>query len=230
MDKPDVDEIEGLSPAISIDQKVHSANPRSTVATVTEIYDYLRVLFARIGKPHCVVDGREISKLTVEQMVDAVLSRTAEAHRGEEGIQKKSSGEFVVLSPVVRGRKGEYHQLLYDLYNSGFSEVRVDGKSKLLKNRLVLSRYKQHWIDLVVDRVTIGWPIEGNKILRTRLAEAMETALEKSGGVVTVVLADGAEMTMSSKYACPFDGFSFPEIEPRLFSFNSPYGACERCH
>jgi excinuclease ABC subunit A len=241
MDKPDVDEIEGLSPAISIDQKAHSANPRSTVATLTEIYDYLRVLFARVGKPHCPVCGKEIRKMTIEEMVDLVLRKTAEIHKINLKSQilnlkstsqnlKLDSDSIAILAPVVRGRKGEYYQLLYDLYNDGFAEVRVNGKIKPLREKIILSRYKQHTIDLVVDKVTLGWPIENNKGLRARLAEAVETALKYGHDVVTAVLDDGEEMVMSSKFSCPDDGFSFPEIEPRFFSFNSPYGACPTCH
>lgn len=232
MDKPDVDEIEGLSPAISIDQKAHSANPRSTVATITEIYDYLRVLFARVGKPHCPVCGKEIRKMTAEEMVDWVLRKTTEIHENKKDILSaaKSADHITILAPVVRGRKGEYYQLLYDLYNDGFSEVRVNGKFKPLREKIVLSRYKQHNIDLVVDKVTLGWPLENNKGLRARLAEAVETALKYGQDVVTIILDNGEEMVMSSKFSCPDDGFSFPEIEPRLFSFNSPYGACQTCH
>ncbi|MFA5128993.1 MAG: excinuclease ABC subunit UvrA [Patescibacteria group bacterium] len=230
MDKPDVDEIEGLSPAISIDQKAHSANPRSTVATITEIYDYLRVLFARVGKPYCPVCGKEIKKMTVEEMVDLILKKTSEIHRENKPSAAKSSDCIAILAPVVRGRKGEYYQLLYNLYNDGFSEVRVNGKFRELRNKIVLARYKQHNIDLLVDKITLGWPLENNKGLRARLAEAMETALKHGEGVATVILDNGEEVVMSSKYSCPDDGFSFPEIEPRLFSFNSPYGACPICH
>ncbi len=230
MDKPDVDEIEGLSPAISIDQKAHSANPRSTVATITEIYDYLRVLFARVGKPHCPVCEKEIRKMTVEEMVDLILRKTSEIHKENKNLATKLSDCITILAPVVRGRKGEYYQLLYNLYNDGFSEVRVNGKFRELRNKIVLARYKQHNIDLVVDKITLGWPLENNKGLRARLAEAMETALKHGEGVATVILDNGEEVVMSSKYSCPDDGFSFPEIEPRLFSFNSPYGACETCH
>lgn len=230
MDKPDVDEIEGLSPAISIDQKAHSANPRSTVATITEIYDYLRVLFARVGKPHCPICGKEIKKMTAEEMVDLILRRTSEIHEQNKKSAAKSGDQIMVLAPVVRGRKGEYYQLLYDLYNDGFSEVRVNGKFRDLKNKIVLARYKQHNIDLVVDKITLGWPLENNKGLRARLAEAVETALKRGQDVVTTILDNGEEFVMSAKYSCPDDGFSFPEIEPRLFSFNSPYGACQTCH
>ncbi len=230
MDKPDVDEIEGLSPAISIDQKAHSANPRSTVATITEIYDYLRVLFARVGKPYCPVCGKEIKKMTVEEMVDLILKKTSEIHEQDKNHAIKFSDHLTILAPVVRGRKGEYYQLLYNLYNDGFSEVRVNGKFRELRNKIVLARYKQHNIDLVVDKITLGWPLENNKGLRARLAEAVETALKHGEGVATVILDNGNEIVMSSKYSCPDDGFSFPEIEPRLFSFNSPYGACPTCH
>jgi excinuclease ABC subunit A len=232
MDKPDVDEIEGLSPAISIDQKAHSANPRSTVATITEIYDYLRVLFARVGKPHCPVCGKEIRKMTAEEMVDLILKKTTEIHEAKKSELSaiNISDHITILAPVVRGRKGEYYQMLYDFYNDGFSEVRVNGKFRELRNKIILSRYKQHNIDLVVDKVTLGWPLENNKGLRARLAEAVESALKYGQDVVTIILDNGQEITMSSKFSCPEDEFSFPEIEPRLFSFNSPYGACPTCH
>lgn len=218
LDKPDVDEIEGLSPAISIDQKSHSANPRSTVATITEIYDYLRVLFARAGVPFCPTCGREIQKLTNEEIVDAVTAFAKSS---------KKAKELVIVAPVVRGRKGEYYQMLYDFLNAGFSEVRIDGKIYSLKERISLSRYKAHTIELVVDRMS-GKPDFRKKETRHRLAEAVETGLKHGHDVVTV-LADG-ELSLSAKFSCPADGFSFPEIEPRLFSFNSPYGACVECH
>jgi excinuclease ABC subunit A len=234
MDKPDVDEIEGLSPAISIDQKAHSANPRSTVATITEVYDYLRVLFARIGHPHCPICRKPIRKMTIDEMVDQALKRTDEIHRGEppkkNGKTKGFTNELTVMAPVVRGRKGEYHQLLQDFYEAGFLVVRVDGKMYDLRNPVPLSRNNRHDIDLVVDRVPLGWPIEGNKALRSRLAEAMELALDRAEDSVRVVLDDGSEHLMSARFSCPDDGFAFPEIEPRLFSFNSPYGACQVCN
>lgn len=234
MDKPDVDEIEGLSPAISIDQKAHSANPRSTVATITEIYDYLRVLYARIGHPHCPKGGEPIRKMTVDEMVDVVLKRTIEIHSNPEAISgrknKETANEIVVMAPVVRGRKGEYHQLLQDLYQGGFLEIRLDGQWHSLKGRVPLARYKQHTIELVVDRVPLAWPVEGNTGLRSRLAESISVALDRGNDNVMVVLDDGSEMTMSSRFSCPTHEFAFPEIEPRLFSFNSPYGACEACH
>jgi excinuclease ABC subunit A len=269
MDKPDVDDIQGLSPAISIDQKAHSANPRSTVATITEIYDYLRVLFARIGKPHCPHCKKEIRKMSVEEMVNVVIQETIKLHekeniplapfiKGEQKKHEKTWAELslrgatrgsdvaissksktknqglqdtiLVLSPLVRGRKGEYYQMLYDLYNEGFSEVRVDGKIKGLKDRIVLSRYQAHNIDLLIDRVTVAYPIEGNKALMGRLSESIELALERNEGLVNIILENGKELLMSSKFSCPDCHFSFPEIEPRLFSFNSPHGACSYCH
>jgi len=234
MDKPDVDEIEGLSPAISIDQKAHSANPRSTVATITEIYDYLRVLYARIGRPHCPIGGEPIRKMTVDEMVDAVMKQTVEIHANPFEIAKRkskeTSNEIVVLAPVVRGRKGEYHQLLQDLYQGGFLEIRLDGKWHSLKSRVPLARYKQHTIEVVVDRVPLAWPVEGNTMLRSRLAESIGIALDRGNDNVVVVLDDGSEHLMSSRFSCPTHDFAFPEIEPRLFSFNSPYGACEECH
>ena len=255
MDKPDVDEIEGLSPAISIDQKAHSANPRSTVATITEIYDYLRVLYARIGRPHCPIDGAPIRKMTVDEMVDVILKRTIELHSDPEEIRKRTrmdsllrgndrkekgndkkggvkdrKDEIVILAPIVRGRKGEYLQLLQDLYQAGFLEVRLDGKWQSLREPVNLTRYQQHTIELVVDRIPIAWPIEGNTSLRARVAEAVEIALDRGSDTVIGILDDGSEHLMSSRFSCPEHDFAFPEIEPRLFSFNSPYGACQTCN
>ena len=235
LDKPDVDDIEGLSPAISIDQKSHSSNPRSTVATITEIYDYLRVLFARAGKPFCPTCGREIKKLTNEEIVDVIVDFAKEnvegsPAAGNKGTKNKvASGQnLLVLAPVVRGRKGEYYQMLYDFLNAGFSEVRIDGKFYSLRNRVDLKRYEQHDIDLVVDRIPAGLDYK-DKDNRLRLAEAVESALKYGNDVVTVIAGE-KEVSLSSKFTCPHDGFSFPEIEPRLFSFNSPYGACLECH
>ncbi len=242
MDKPDVDEIEGLSPAISIDQKAHSANPRSTVATITEIYDYLRVLYARAGKPHCPICRNPIQKMTVDEMVDRILKKTEEIHASAatstigEAKPKKSAknvaltNELVILAPVVRGRKGEYHQLLQDLHESGFTEVRVNGKWHSLREPIDLERYDRHTIEVVTDRIPLGWPIAGNKGLQSRLSEAMESALDRANGTVLVIMDDKTEMLMSARFSCPDDGFAFPEIEPRLFSFNSPYGACQTCN
>ena len=250
MDKPDVDEIEGLSPAISIDQKAHSANPRSTVATITEIYDYLRVLFARIGKPHCLICGKPIKKMTVEEMVNMIVEREEGIHAQASGSDDPSkhpagaspratrlsknirvaSDSITVLAPVVRGRKGEYYQMLYDLYNAGFAEVRIDGKIHPLRDRIDLSKNQAHTIELVVDRVPLAWPLKDNKAFRQQLAEALETSVEKADGNVVIIYGDASEQNMSARFSCPDDGFAFPEIEPRLFSFNSPYGACENCH
>lgn len=224
MQKPDVDEIEGLSPAISIDQKAHSANPRSTVATITEIYDYLRVLYARVGHPHCPICGKKIQKLTVDEMVDLVLGSLREDSRPTK---QSHDNAVTILAPVVRGRKGNYYQLLYDLYNSGFAKVRIDGKIYALSERITLGRYKQHTIEVVVDAVPTADLL--NKDGRQRLAEAIETALERGEDVVQIVYPDKTERLLSAKFSCPDDGFSFPEIEPRLFSFNSPYGACQAC-
>lgn len=218
LDKPDVDEIEGLSPAISIDQKSHSSNPRSTVATITEIYDYLRVLFARAGTPYCPICGKEIKRHTTEEIVDFAIDIAEKSKDGRN---------IVILAPVVRGRKGEYYQMLYDFLNAGFSEVRVDGTYQSLRDRIELSRYKQHTIELVVDRMpgTIDFREKENRL---RLAEAVESALKYGHDVVTIVT--NQETSLSSKFTCPNDGFSFSEIEPRLFSFNSPYGACPACN
>ena len=220
MSKPDVDEIEGLSPAISIDQKAHSANPRSTVATITEIYDYLRVLYARVGKPNCPVCGTKIEKMSTDQMVHQIERQLS--------LQKSKEGDVVIFSPVVRGRKGEYYQMLYDTYNSGFLEVRVDGKMKSLRNRITLNKQKKHTIEIVVDKLEANIDLKDTDN-RSRLAEAIESAVDLANGLVTVQFADGSEQTFSTEYSCPNDGFSFPEIEPRLFSFNSPYGQCHYC-
>ena len=224
MEKPDVDEIEGLSPAISIDQKAHSSNPRSTVATITEIYDYLRVIFARVGRPHCPKCGKEIQKLTNEEMVDVVV-RTVGAQNFVP-----VHGSVKILAPVVLGRKGEYYQLLYDLYNSGFARVRIDGKEYDLSQQIKLSRYQQHTIEVVIDAVPAVSLLSDEKGARARLADALEIAVQKGNDTATIIYPDKTEQTLSAKFSCPDDGFSFPEIEPRLFSFNSPYGACQACH
>ncbi len=218
MSKPDVDEIEGLSPAISIDQKAHSANPRSTVATITEIYDYLRVLYARVGKPNCPVCDTKIEKMSTDQMVHQVITQA----------KKIKSGEMVVYSPVVRGRKGEYYQMLYDIYNSGFLEVRIDGKLRSLRDQIKLTKNKKHTIEVVVDKFDAKTDFS-DKDERQRLAEAIESAVDLANGLATVQYAKDNEQIFSSEYSCPNDGFSFPEIEPRLFSFNSPYGQCSYC-
>ncbi|MBI2551293.1 excinuclease ABC subunit UvrA [Candidatus Uhrbacteria bacterium] len=243
MEKPDVDEIIGLSPAISIDQKAHSANPRSTVATITEIYDYLRVLYARVGTPHCVKCLRPIQKLSNEEMVDVVLRKLAAgsgqlAAQGNEindsaasrKLPAASRGSVKILAPVVVGRKGEYLQMLQDLYNSGFARVRIDGDEYRLDQRIKLSKYKVHAIEVIIDSIPISSFETQNKEARGRLADALEIATQRGNDVAMIAYPDKTEQALSSKFSCPVDGFSFPEIEPRLFSFNSPYGACQTCH
>ena len=225
LQKPDVDEIEGLSPAISIDQKAHSANPRSTVATITEIYDYLRVLYARIGRPSCPSCREPIRQMTAEEMVDAIFADS----ENQPIVPAKKIKEVMILAPIIRGRKGEYHQLLYDLYNSGFARVRVDGRVRSLRNRLVLDKNRRHEIDLVVDVFAPTVLKTPNAEIRQRVAEAVEIALNRGAGLVRAVFPGGLERLFSSSLACSDCGTSFPEIEPRLFSFNSPYGACPAC-
>ena len=210
MDKPDVDEITGLSPAISIDQKTTSHNPRSTVGTVTEIYDYLRLLYARIGVPHCPVCGRVISQQTVDEMVDAVLKL-------EEGAR------FQVLAPVVRQRKGTQQKELDAARRAGYTRVKVDGSLYDLDEEITLEKNIKHTVEVVVDRLVIR---EG---VRSRLADSLETALSLTGGVAEVEVIGGQTMTFSQNFACPEHGVSVSELTPRLFSFNNPQGACEKC-
>ncbi len=210
MDKPDVEFIEGLSPAISIDQKTASRNPRSTVGTVTEIHDYLRLLYARIGVPHCPNCGRPVARQTPQQIVDQILTL-------EEGTK------FQVLAPVVRGRKGEYEELFRDLSKQGFSRARIDGEIRDLTEDIRLDRYYQHTIEVVVDRLVRKAGIE------RRLTDSMETALHLADGMALVDVIDGPELTFSQHLACNACGLSFDELEPRTFSFNSPYGACPAC-
>jgi excinuclease ABC subunit A len=212
MDKPDVDFIEGLSPAISIDQKSASRNPRSTVGTITEVYDYLRLLYARIGRPHCHNCGRPIARQTPEQIVDQVLDLP-------EGTR------FQVLAPVVRSRKGEFANLFEDLARRGFVRARVDGEVRELSDKIRLDRYYQHDIDVIVDRLVIK---EG---IRSRLADSIETALKLAEGTAAIDLVDdkSEDILFSQDFACTFCGISFDELAPRNFSFNSPYGACEHC-
>lgn len=210
MDKPDIDHIEGLSPAVAIDQKTTSKNPRSTVATVTEIYDYLRLLYARIGIPHCPVCGREISRQTSDQIVDLVFALP-------EGTK------FNVLAPVVRSRKGEFVGLFSDLKAQGFSRVRVNGELRLLEEEIILDKKFKHDIEVVIDRLVMKGSI------RSRLAEAIETSVTLSGGNVIVAPLDGEEIIYSTALACPEHGISLDELAPRDFSFNSPFGACPDC-
>jgi len=210
MDKPDLDQIEGLSPAISIDQKTASRNPRSTVGTVTEIYDYIRLLFARIGNPHCPTCKKEISQQTVQQMVDQIASLPDETR-------------IQVLAPLVRSRKGEYSRLFEDMRRKGYVRIRVDGEVRDLEEEITLDKKKKHNIEVVVDRLIIR---EG---VQTRLADSLETALKLSEGLVLIEEVDGSEQLFSENFACAECGFSFEEISPRIFSFNSPYGACPEC-
>ena len=233
MAKPDVDEITGLSPAISIDQKSRSNNPRSTVATVTEIYDYLRVLYARAGQPYCIHHDVPIVRLSKEEMIKMVLSRVdarrANANEKVMGVAVDRSA-VTIYAPVVVGRKGEYYQMLYDLLGKGYEKVVVDGKLHSLREKIMLDRNKQHSIDAVVDTIFVSEFARTTAGARERLSEALELALKESDGLVKIRHADGSVETLSSKFICPEDGASFPEVEPRLFSFNSPYGACPACH
>ncbi len=246
MQKPDVDEIVGLSPAISIDQKSRSNNPRSTVATITEIYDYLRILYARIGRPHCLVCGQEIKKLSNEEIKNFVLERIDEKAKSLPKVSDKkiTLPTYVeIFSPIVRGRKGEYYQLLYDLLGKGYQEILVDGVRKSLRERIELTKTKTHTISVLVDSISLNEFVSDEKAAHERLSEAIEKAILESEGLLVIRFRDMAEeqkpekdrkaseeFLMSAKWACPNDGFSFPEIEPRLFSFNSPYGACPDCN
>ncbi|MCH5205112.1 MAG: excinuclease ABC subunit UvrA, partial [Oscillospiraceae bacterium] len=210
MEKPDVDSIEGLSPAISIDQKTTSKNPRSTVGTVTEIYDYLRLMYARIGIPHCPVCGREIRQQTVDEIVDKVLE-----------LPEKT--KFQILAPVVRARKGEHKKEFESARKSGFSRVRVDGITFDLNEKISLEKNNKHSIEIIVDRLVIK---DG---IRSRLAESIETAGNLTGGLIYIDVIDGEELHFSQSYACPEHGVSVDELVPRMFSFNNPLGACPEC-
>ena len=233
MAKPDIDEITGLSPAISIDQKSRSNNPRSTVATVTEIYDYLRVLYARAGQPYCIHHDVPIVKLSKEEMIKMVLARVdrkrAVADARVMGVAVDKSA-VTIYAPVVVGRKGEYYQLLYDLLGKGYEKVVIDGKPQSLREKITLDRNKRHDIDAVVDTIFVSEFTRATSGARERLSEALELALKEADGLVKIRHADGTSETLSSKFICPDDGASFPEVEPRLFSFNSPYGACPACN
>jgi excinuclease ABC subunit A len=219
MDKPDVDHIEGLSPAISIDQKSTSRNPRSTVGTVTEIHDYLRLLYARVGHPHCPNCGREISQQTVEQIVDTVLGFRPDTR-------------VMILAPVVRGRKGESRNVLDDARRDGYVRVRVDGRVYDLADEITIDKNKKHDIEVVVDRLVIHDPSDQGEDARedaARLADSVETALKLASGLVLVAEVDGPEHLFSEHFACVYCGISIGEIEPRTFSFNNPHGACPAC-
>src|SRR5919106_3242539 len=211
MDKPDVDSIDGLSPAISIDQKTTSRNPRSTVGTVTEIYDYLRLLWARIGHPHCPSCGRPIDAQSAEQIIDQVMTL-------DEGVR------FMVMAPVIRGRKGEYGKLFEELRAEGYTRVKVDGELRRLEEDIVLDKKFKHDISVVIDRLVMRDDV------RRRLADSIETAVALAEGLVEVEQVDGGDVrTYSERFACLHCGTSMPELEPRMFSFNSPHGACSLC-
>ena len=210
MEKPDIDYIEGLSPAIAIDQKTTARNPRSTVGTVTEIYDYLRLLYARIGIPHCHICGKEISQQTVDQMVDHILSL-------EEGTK------IQLLAPVVRGRKGEYHKLIEDAKKGGYVRVRIDGEVMDINDEISLEKNKKHTIEIVVDRLIVRPDIQ------KRLADSIETVLRLSNGILIVDVIGGEEIMFSQNFACSDCGISIEELTPRMFSFNNPFGACPTC-
>jgi excinuclease ABC subunit A len=252
MQKPDVDEIVGLSPAISIDQKSRSNNPRSTVATITEIYDYLRILYARIGKPHCPLCGREIKRLTHEEIMETIVHTVRTVNSGDVrkvmGVSVNGS-KIKLFAPVVVGRKGEYYQLLYDALGRGYSQAKVDGELKKLREQIILAKNKKHDIDLLVDEFFVSEFRAAEKTTekdefttkdawRERLSESIERALGETNGLLKIEFPSDAENAVggieerliSAKFMCPYDGFSYPEIEPRLFSFNSPHGACPECN
>src|SRR3989344_4798920 len=241
MAKPDVDEISGLSPAIAIDQKSRSNNPRSTVATVTEIYDYLRVLYARAVQPYCIHHDVPITRLSKEEIIKIIFSKLEARgwNNPNSSTQIPASRvmgvpvdrrSITIYAPVVVGRKGEYYQLLYDLLGKGYERVVVDGKVHSLREKIVMERNKVHSIDAVVDSIYVTEFARSTQSARERLSEALELALKQANGLVKIQHADGTIETLSSKFICPEDGASFPEVEPRLFSFNSPYGACPECH
>src|ERR1700754_1937926 len=211
MEKPDVDSIDGLSPAISIDQKTTSRNPRSTVGTVTEIYDYLRLLWARVGKPHCPRCGRAIAGQSAEQIIDQVM-----------GLEERT--RFMVLAPIVRGRKGEYGKQFEELRTEGFTRVKVDGELRRLEEDIVLDKKYKNDISAVIDRLVM------RPDLRRRLADSIETAVARAEGIVDIEDVESGDVTTySERFMCLHCGTSMPELEPRMFSFNSPHGACPMC-
>ncbi len=246
MPKPDVDEISGLSPAISIDQKAASRNPRSTVATITEIYDYLRVLYARVGRAFSPISKKEVKKLSNTEIAQFVLKKIEEL--GLSGANKKVMGveyndlQVHIFAPVVRGRKGEYYQMLYDYLSKGYSTVRVDGRIKLLRENITLTKTKKHEIDLLVDSFAVHELGDDRQDFEMRLGEAVERAISEAEGFIRVVVGEPdikeaeksgtqtEDSLLSAKLISPEDGYVFPEVEPRLFSFNSPYGACPQCN
>jgi len=246
MPKPDVDEISGLSPAISIDQKAASRNPRSTVATITEIYDYLRVLYARVGRAFSPISKKEVRKLSNTEIAQFVIKKVEELSLG--GANKQVMGvayndlQVHIFAPVVRGRKGEYYQMLYDYLAKGYSAVRIDGRIKLLRENIVLTKTKKHEIDLLIDSFAVHEFADSRQDFEMRLSEAVERAITEAEGFIRVVVGEpdtkqaekeGLETEdslLSAKLISPEDGYVFPEVEPRLFSFNSPYGACPSCN
>ncbi|MES2314462.1 MAG: excinuclease ABC subunit UvrA [Patescibacteria group bacterium] len=237
MQKPDVDEIIGLSPAISIDQKSRSNNPRSTVATITEIYDYMRILFARVGKPHCLTCGRLIHRISKEEILQTILKTITEKSLRDKKVfgVEFSAAKVGIYAPVVVGRKGEYYQLLYDLLGKGYERVRIDGVPHKLRDQIILEKNKKHDIDVLVDELFLSEFKDKKNAdnAKERLSEALERAVQEADGLIKIQYpgqVDGSEVLMSVKFMCPYDGFSYPEIEPRLFSFNSPYGACSACN
>ncbi|MEI8129924.1 MAG: excinuclease ABC subunit UvrA [bacterium] len=235
MPKPEVEEITGLSPAISIDQKSRSNNPRSTVATITEIYDYLRVLYARIGRPFSPISGLEVKKLSNQEISDFVLKKVKDVLKNSKGKEKTVMGvswvdaPISIYAPLVRGRKGEYYQLLYDMLSKGYEKARIDGAEHNLRDRIELSKNAKHEIDILVDSFAVHEFTDRPADMEMRLAEAIERAILESDGLIRIVTPE-EDSLLSAKLVCPEDGYVFPEIEPRLFSFNSPYGACPSCN
>src|SRR5215203_2940777 len=219
MEKPDIDHIEGLSPAISIDQKGTSRNPRSTVGTVTEIYDYLRLLFARIGHPHCPNCGKPIAQQSVQQMAEQILGQP-------------DGTRLMILAPLIRDRKGEHQAVFDEVRRQGFVRVRVDGDVRDLDEKITLAKTRKHTIEVIVDRLVIrhdDGQAPGEHPDRIRLIDSLEVALRIASGIAVVQIVDGEQLTFSEKFACPDCGISIGEIEPRNFSFNSPHGACPEC-
>ncbi len=242
MPKPDLDEISGLSPAISIDQKTRSNNPRSTVATITEIYDYLRVLYARIGRPYSPISGKEVKKLSNQEIMEFVKKQVRTI--ADRGNKKEIMGVAFddtmihIYAPIVRGRKGEYYQMLYDYLGKGYSEIRLDGRVKKLRDQIIMTKTKKHDIDLLIDSLAVHEFSDNKDDFEMRLGEAVEKAIDEAGGFVRIIVGEADEKKtekieetfLSAKLVSPEDGYTFPEVEPRLFSFNSPYGACPACN
>ncbi|MDE0243620.1 MAG: excinuclease ABC subunit UvrA [Candidatus Kaiserbacteria bacterium] len=234
MQKPEVREISGLSPAISIDQKNRSNNPRSTVATITELYDYLRVLFSRVGTPHCPTCSRVIEKVSKDDIIRTVEKKIKE----EKWLSKTKTVAKVplndriiqVFAPVVIGRKGEHYQLLYDLLRKGYETARIDGTLQSLRTRIVMDKNKKHDVDILVDSLYLSDYAKDPGVFRERLSDAVDRSIHEADGLVRFFYPDESDSLVSSRFLCPVCGFSFPEIEPRLFSFNSPYGACPDCN